>query len=212
MLVRFKKKKSPSYLRDRQEIFTIFETFATGNISTLPFFLSFCFSSFFPLLFFFAFFFSFYFFLFFFDILENIETHSSFDDASPKCKIDRATGSCRRCRVTECRRPGASCFWHDDLRRSADMILHDWLFINSTLRASIYTALFISTCSAEVVRPNYSWPLWKKDHPRYSARCRKTVSSLSSFISNFVNSYRVFFLFFFFFFFRPTQIRQRDEI
>ena len=44
------------------------------------------------------------------DILENIETHPSFDDASPKCKIDRATGSCRHCRVTECRHPGASCF------------------------------------------------------------------------------------------------------
>ena len=82
--------------------------------------------------------------------------------------------------------------------RSADMILHDWLFINSTLRASIYTALFIS--AERPVRPRSSGRIIhgfsEKHHPRYSARCRKIVSSLSSFISN---SYRVYLSLFLFF-------------
>lgn len=49
--------------------------------------------------FFLSFFISFVF-LFFFDTVKNVETHPSFHDASPKCKIDRAVGSCRHCRVT----------------------------------------------------------------------------------------------------------------
>lgn len=51
------------------------------------------FSSFFPFLFLLSF-------SLFFDTVKNVETHPSFHDASPKCKIDRAVGSCRHCRVT----------------------------------------------------------------------------------------------------------------
>lgn len=166
--------KNLSYLRyDGPRIFTIFETFAAREIfPTIHqfFFLSFLIVLSFPpslsfsLFPFFLFFSLFFFISFYFDAhRKNTETHPSFDDASSKCKIDRCWWQLSPLPVQPV--SGASCFWHDDLRRrSANMILHDWLFINSAVRASIYTALiyFRGTIYSRI-RSNYSWLFWKRE-------------------------------------------------
>ena len=169
--------KNLSYLRyDGPRIFTIFETFAAREIfPTIHqfFFLSFLIVLSFPpslsfsLFSFLSFFLSlslFFFISFYFDAhRKNTETHPSFDDASSKCKIDRCWWQLSPLSVQPV--SGASCFWHDDLRRrSANMILHDWLFINSAVRASIYTALiyFRGTIYSRI-RSNYSWLFWKRE-------------------------------------------------
>lgn len=87
-----KKRKSIVFTIDRN-IYNLLTFRRTGNISTLPFLLALVFSSFFSFLFLLSF-------SLFFDTVKNVETHPSFHDASPKCKIDRAVGSCRHCRVT----------------------------------------------------------------------------------------------------------------
>lgn len=75
-------------------MFTIFQSStALGILHRCLFF-----SSRVPTVHFFALIFSF--FLFFVcDVLKSTETQQSFDDASPKCKTDRAAGSCRHWRV-----------------------------------------------------------------------------------------------------------------